>query len=263
MVAAVGLSIGSLFWIPDGALAWSFDILGRSYALFVLGVMGHEAAHGHLGATRRANLWWGRIALFPTLVPFNKFRVTHQLHHRYTNVPGRDPDYFLHTDRPWQVPFRAMLLSQQWTYWLRKNGRLRGRDIAEIAISYALVMAVYLVVATQVGFVRPLVGVLAALTLQSWVLWYAFGIRTHEGYSTGAPEERSHDYYGRALYWLTFGLSLHRVHHLKPQLSWRALRPYVQPVPGTGWQRLGVRRSIRSRERSGTRPTVDAPARAG
>jgi fatty acid desaturase len=33
------------------------------------------------------------------------------------------------------------------------------------------------------------------------------------------------------MYWFSLGLSMHRVHHLQPKLSWIELRPFVVPIP--------------------------------
>src|SRR5688572_30052485 len=96
IVCAVnGIAIGTLFWTPEHVATYGADVLLRAYFVFLGTVMAHEAVHGHLGRTRRANLWWGRVALVGSMVPFTNFRKTHQLHHAHTNEPDRDPDYFL------------------------------------------------------------------------------------------------------------------------------------------------------------------------
>jgi fatty acid desaturase len=79
--------------------------------------------------------------------------------------------------------------------------------------------------------VRYLLGMAPALILVSVLLWYPFAIKTHEGWSVGRPETRSHDYYGRFMYWFSAGLSLHRAHHLHPELTWLELRDHVQSAP--------------------------------
>jgi fatty acid desaturase len=66
----------------------------------------------------------------------------------------------------------------------------------------------------------------------SLLLWYPFAIKTHEGWSQGAPETRSHNYHGRFLYWFSFGLSAHRSHHLDQTLNWMDLRAHVSAAPG-------------------------------
>ena len=73
------------------------------------------------------------------------------------------------------------------------------------------------------------------LVLVSLLLWYPFAVQTHEGFSTGAAELRSHNYYGLFMYWFSLGLSMHREHHLQPKLSWIELRRYVQSAPRRRW----------------------------
>ena len=85
------LSIGSLLIPINNPLLVLVDILLRTYLIFIGTVMAHESVHGHLGKTKAANFWWGRIALLPSMVPFTNFRKTHQLHHAHTNLPDRDP----------------------------------------------------------------------------------------------------------------------------------------------------------------------------
>ena len=85
------LSIGTLFIPTPNVFVTIGDVLLRTYLVSLGTVMAHEGVHGHLGRTRAANFWWGRIALLPSMVPFTNFRRTHQLHHAYTNLPDQDP----------------------------------------------------------------------------------------------------------------------------------------------------------------------------
>lgn len=91
--AVVLTSIGTLAVKPGSSLGYAIDILFRTYMMFLGTVMAHEGIHGGLGRGGSANIWWGRIALLPVLVPFTNFRKTHLLHHASTNIPDKDPDY--------------------------------------------------------------------------------------------------------------------------------------------------------------------------
>src|ERR1044071_5191635 len=73
------IALGTLFIPIAGTFATVADILLRTYVIFIGTVMAHESVHGHLGRTKAANFWWGRIALLPSMVPFTTFRKTHQL----------------------------------------------------------------------------------------------------------------------------------------------------------------------------------------
>ena len=227
---AVALAMAGYFWQPIGGVHYALDILMRAYLSFVAGAMAHEAAHGHLGRSKSSNLWWGRVAMIPTTVPFLTFRKTHLRHHAATNVPEADPDAFLNTKKSWEIPLRTLALPHHWTLWLCRHGQWTRRDTVEYLATYLSYFTVYGAIAAFVGVERVALGLFPALTLHALLLWYGFAIRTHEGYSTGTPQSRSHNYYGRALYWFSLGLSMHRLHHLKPGLAADEERSAVRNV---------------------------------
>ncbi len=229
------LATGSLFIPPANNLHLAFDVLARTYLIFLGTVMAHESVHGHLGRTRRANFWWGRIALLPSMVPFTNFRRTHQLHHAYTNIPDQDPDHFMKSRNLAELALRAIAMPHHWFFWLRKRGRLRPADLVELLLNYAGIAVLYSVVLMFVGPTRLFWGMAPPLMLVSLLLWYPFAVQTHEGFSTGSAEARSHNYYGHFMYWFSLGLSMHRRHHLQPKLSWIELRAFVEAAPRGRW----------------------------
>ena len=241
-LATVSLALGSYLWQPTLLVHYIVDIVVRAYLHFVGGSMAHESVHGHLGNSRSSNQWWGRLALLPTTVPYVIFRKTHLEHHASTNIPEKDPDEFLNTRRSWEIPFRAWALPYHWMHWLLRHGKLTRTDRIEYAATYAVEAAIYGAIAYYVGMERLILGMLPACALHSLLLWYGFAIKTHEGYSTGAAETRSHNYYGRMLYRLSFGLSMHRLHHMKPRLAWLQMSNEVPR--GTLAQRLQLQRDI-------------------
>ncbi len=243
IVAVVAGSLGTLFIQPHGILEWTLDILLRGYLLFIAGGMAHEGTHGHLGQSKTHNLWWGRLALLPTTVPYNIFRKTHLYHHQYTNDPELDPDAFLNPTERWQRPFRALMMPHHWLLWLRRHGKWHRADWIDYAVTYAVYLSVYAAIASQVGTARFIAGLIPATIVHGYLLWYPFAIKTHEGYSLGSVEARSHNYYGQLAYWFSCGLALHRVHHQKQQLGWLQMRPFIER--GTLLQALTFRRDIR------------------
>ncbi len=243
--AAVIISIGSLFLQPTNFLQYIIDTLLRTYLMFVGTVMAHEGVHGHLGRTRTANFNWGRFALLPTMVPYTNFRKTHHLHHAYTNVPGQDPDHFMKSRNLLEIVLRALAMPHHWFFWLWKRGRIRKQDLIELILNYLVIFAVYGAILASVGSARLFWGMVPPLVLVSVLLWYPFAVQTHEGFSTGAAELRSHNYYGRFMYWFSLGLGMHREHHLQPKMSWIELKGFVKDVPvACGKLRL-LRRDIR------------------
>ena len=226
---------GSLLVPVTNELHFALDILARTYLIFLGTVMAHESVHGHLGRTRRANFWWGRIALLPSMVPFTNFRRTHQLHHAFTNLPDKDPDHFMKSRNFFALALRAIAMPHHWFFWLRKRGRLKRADLSELLLNYVGIFALYSIMLFLIGPTRLFWGMAPPLVLVSLLLWYPFAVQTHEGFSTGAAETRSHNYYGSLMYWFSLGLSMHREHHLQPKLSWIELRRYVRPAPRRRW----------------------------
>jgi fatty acid desaturase len=200
------LAVGSLLIPVTNNLHFGLDVLGRTYLIFLGTVLAHESVHGHLGRTRRANFWWGRIALLPSTVPFTNFRRTHQLHHAFTNLPDKDPDHFMKSRNFFELSLRAIAMPHHWFFWLRRRGRLKRADLRELFLNYVAIFALFSVVLTFVGPARLFWGMAPPLVLVSLLLWYPFAVQTHEGFSTGAAEMRSHNYYGRFKYWFSLGL---------------------------------------------------------
>ncbi len=240
-----GGGIVSLFVVPTNPVWWTVDVLLRSYVMFLCTVLAHEAAHGQLGRSKSANLWWGRVALLLPMVPALNFRKTHRLHHAHTNVPDQDPDYWVKPKRFWEMPLRAVALPHYWLLWLWRKNKLSRAELVEVALWYVAMFTIYGAVYLVAGPTRLVLGMVPALLIVSLFLWYPFAVKTHEGFSTGAPETRSHDYYGVGVYWLTLGLSMHRAHHLHPSKSWVELRPYVRAAPLPWWRRMLFPRDIR------------------
>lgn len=244
--AIVVAALGPLFWEPPNSFAYLLDVLFRTWVTFLGTVMAHEGTHGHLGRTKAGNFWWGRLALLPTMVPFTNFYKTHNLHHLHTNVPDKDPDHFMKPRHGWELPFRAIAMPHQWFFWLKRRGRIRRADVIDLVLNYLGILVVYGIIMVMVGPARLLSGMGPVLVLVSLLLWYPFAFKTHEGYSTGAAEARSHNYYGEFMYWFSLGLSMHREHHMQPRLTWIELRSLVEAPPSRSWRRFLPQRDIQA-----------------
>src|SRR5215207_8252008 len=139
-------SIGTLLVPLSHPALIALDILFRTYLIFIGTVMAHEGVHGHLGRSKVANFWWGRIALLPSMVPFTNFRRTHQLHHAHTNLPELDPDHFMKSRNLFELFLRALAMPHHWFFWLRKRGRIKQSDVVELVLNYLGISAVFSVV---------------------------------------------------------------------------------------------------------------------
>jgi len=86
LFALFGLSVLVACW-------WVKVIAGLLLGLVIgqLFVIGHDACHGSLSASRRLNRLVGTLAFLPSLTPFSTWALGHnQIHHVYTNLKSRD-----------------------------------------------------------------------------------------------------------------------------------------------------------------------------
>jgi fatty acid desaturase len=117
-------------------------------------------------------------------------------------------------------------------------------------MNYLLIAAVHLPIVLVASPSRVLLSLGPSLVLVSVLLWHPFAVQTHEGFSIGEPETRSHNYYGRFMYWFSLGLGMHRVHHFQPRLSWIELRDFVEETPTSRRWSLIPSRDVKLRELS-------------
>jgi fatty acid desaturase len=217
VLLVLALALGTFFWTPEGSLQWGADIVFRTWLMFLGTVMAHECTHGLLSESKRGNAIWGRLALIPT------------------NHPENDPDYFVKANHWWEMPFRAVGVPHNWIVWLLKRGMVKRSDVVEWVMTYLFMFSLYLAIGSEAGIARTAWGLFPSLVLVSMFLWYPFASMTHEGYSLGEAQYRSHNYYGAVVFWATLGLSMHRIHHMKPYLSWIEQRQFVEPDPAGFW----------------------------
>lgn len=79
-------------WIAQGWMLWQLALVGQGIAICFLFTLEHEATHKTPFRSALLNEWVGRIAGFLIVQPFEWFRYFHLAHHRYTNMPGKDPE---------------------------------------------------------------------------------------------------------------------------------------------------------------------------
>ena len=71
---------------------WGFLLPLQGIAIVFLFTLEHECTHRTPFRSTRLNDWVGRVSGFLILLPFAWFRPYHLAHHRFTNLPGKDPE---------------------------------------------------------------------------------------------------------------------------------------------------------------------------
>lgn len=88
----LGLIIACGAGIGLGVPGWWLLLLPQGVALIFLFTLEHECTHRTPFAAPALNDWVGRACGVVLLLPFEWFRYFHLAHHRWTNIPGRDPE---------------------------------------------------------------------------------------------------------------------------------------------------------------------------
>lgn len=88
-LAAVGVVSGAIL---AGVPGWWVLLPVQGVLLVFLFTLEHEATHRTPFANPALNDHIGRLVGFLLLLPFEWFRCFHLAHHRWTNIPGKDPE---------------------------------------------------------------------------------------------------------------------------------------------------------------------------
>lgn len=88
----LGLIAGLGGMIAAGVPGWPLMLVAQGIALVFLFTLEHECTHRTPFATPALNDRVGRACGFLLLLPFEWFRYFHLAHHRWTNIPGQDPE---------------------------------------------------------------------------------------------------------------------------------------------------------------------------
>lgn len=92
LLGHAGLIVGLGVWIALGLPLWQIALVIQGIALCFLFTLEHEATHKTPFRTLWLNEWVGRVSGFLIFQPFIWFRYFHLAHHRYTNIPDKDPE---------------------------------------------------------------------------------------------------------------------------------------------------------------------------
>jgi len=196
----------------------------------------HEAAHGNIHGGRPQLQWLNKLCGYLVapliMVPFSTHTVEHFTHHRYTNQPGKDPDYVVSGMRHGFLAFIWHGLGFLWVqntflfhgYW--KTAPLRERLTYVAEVTFALSWRViFLIVSTREYDVLLLV---AGYLLGAFFTAYWFAYRPHHAYEETARYRNTNSLlmpaWMKPLQWFWLGQDLHSVHHLFPRVPFYRYR---------------------------------------
>ncbi|MEM1031346.1 MAG: fatty acid desaturase [Myxococcota bacterium] len=219
-VAVVLATLGTMTAAGLGAIpVWAAGTL-MFFICFAAFTPMHDATHRAVGKKGKINEIVGRVCAAILLVPFGAFRHIHLQHHRHTNDPEHDPDFYSGNGPVWQLPFRW--LTQDLTYYAIyfRAGRPR-RELIEAIVTVVLSIGAVVGLSFWLGADVMLLGWVLPSRLAIGALAFAFDYLPHHPHSIPASEDR---YAASRIFeskWLTPVLmfqNYHLVHHLYPSV---------------------------------------------
>ncbi|MGI3167631.1 fatty acid desaturase [Pseudooceanicola sp. C21-150M6] len=181
-----GSILASAAGIAAGVPFWPLLIPVQGVLIAFLFTLEHEATHATPFQSDWLNTWAGHICGALNLLPFIWFRYFHLAHHRYTNLPGQDPE--LESPKPgswlawaWHVsglPFWAgniallarLLRGRERPGYLPERARPRAEREARVLVVLYLVAGLSLVVSPLLFWVWILPALVGQPALRVYLL---------------------------------------------------------------------------------------------
>lgn len=131
----LGSILGLAVWILKGFPLWPLAIPVLGILLAFLFTLQHECTHRTPFHNRRLNDAVGYLAGLILIQPFLWFRDFHMEHHRFTNIPGRDPELaHPQPETKAQLVWHVSCIG----YWIDKFGVLLKNAFGEGSADYVL-----------------------------------------------------------------------------------------------------------------------------
>jgi len=205
----------------------------------------HEAAHGNIHGGHDRLQWLndlcGYLVAPLIMVPFSTHKVEHFTHHRYTNQPGKDPDFVVSGMGKGPLAFVRHGLGFLWVqntflfrdYWATAPRRERATYVAEVLLALGWRLAFALAVSREHTVLLLVAGYLAGAFFTAY--WFAY--RPHLPYEEPARYRNTNSLimprWMKPLEWFWLGQNLHSVHHLFPRVPfyrYHALHRRIEPA---------------------------------
>jgi len=121
-------------WIFFALPLWQIMLIPHGILISFLFTLQHECTHNTPFKTLWLNSIMGHLIAFLLFQPFLWFRYFHLAHHKYTNVPGKDPELDGH-EKPssWGAFVRHLSTVD---YWWAKVTTLIGNSVGPLTASY-------------------------------------------------------------------------------------------------------------------------------
>lgn len=230
------LILGLGVWIAAGWPLWWAFLVPHGIAICFLFTLEHEATHKTPFATPWINEWVGRACGVLLILPFEWFRYFHLAHHRFTNVPEKDPE-LLSGAKP--ETWRAYLwhvsgLPFWWSMGRQVIVNAAGRDPGDFVPDRArprvrrearIMLGLYALAGLSLFFSPVLfwVWILPCLLGQPFLRLYLLAEHGRCAFVANMFENTRTTYTNRIIRFLAWNMPYHVEHHTLPQVPFHKL----------------------------------------
>ena len=225
-IGIVVVSVAATILALRGAIpVWLAVVLNTACSYAAYSVL-HEASHGLISTKRLLNDNLGRIGmLMVSITPFFRaYRFLHMTHHRFTNDPVKDPDYFCGAGPAWMLPVRWMVMDTAYikTYFLPGHYDSRPREEKiEFWLSMVFAAVMLTLFAVQGWMMEFLIYYFIPTRLALFFLAITFDYLPHYPHNVRAEDNKYRATANRVgMEWLFstlfIGHNYHLSHHLYP-----------------------------------------------
>ena len=224
-------------WIYSRAPLWPLMMLPLGVLLVFLFTLLHETSHHTPFATKRINSIVGHICGFVLVLPANWFRYFHLAHHRYTQVPGKDPelthskpetwrDYLIHISgmpvwvSQWRTVLRNALNKSRHSYVPEARKPLIRIESRIYLLGYGFLLGTSLFLANYALLYLWLIPILLG---QPFLRLYLLAEHGHCAFVANMLENTRTTYTNRMLRTLAWNMPYHAEHHSYPAVPFHKL----------------------------------------
>ena len=228
------LTFSAWCWVSWQAFSGGFSLVLACLLNTVLAYISftpqHDAVHGSISSNHKwRNEWIGRLAGIPLFSPFYAFQRLHLAHHRHTNDPEKDPDFWSGTGPWYLLPLRW--LSQEPYYWYMSATKLKEtsrRKRKEVVLTLLLFYGGSVAMAVSGHASAVIWAWIVPSRLASAMLAFLFDYLPHKPHRISmkeSPFKATRNIEGPGLSIMFLAQNYHLVHHTFPTVPfYRYLR---------------------------------------
>jgi fatty acid desaturase len=232
----IGLILMLGLWIGLGWPLWWVMLPLQGIALCFLFTLEHEATHKTPFRSQWLNEGVGRICGVVLILPFEWFRYFHLAHHRFTNIPGKDPE--LLTGMKPETPLAYVIHISGLPFWSamikQTLGNALGRDPGayipagarpRVMAEARLMLALYALAGLSLYYTHLLLWlwIIPLLLGQPFLRLYLLAEHGRCAFVADMFENTRTTYTTRLVRFLAWNMPYHVEHHTLPNVPFHRL----------------------------------------